>query len=505
MIGLTNNRKLHIGGAVLCLFLIVGRLSGQTYVTGDVGGTWDISGSPYIVTEEIHVNYGETLVIEPGVHVQFYEDMLIKISDQNADRPGQIIAKGTAQDSIIFEAFDKSRGWRGFFFQNSGNNDTLDYCVIRDVNAVHTDEALTCTNTGIITVFGGAPVIAHTTIHSNISTGTNCVRSVFELFSASPLVQYCKIINNQVRKLIDVHAGCALLIHNTLIAGNILDGLIFGDTALPTDPASRSIRLINVTISENRTESVEPILVNSFPAFIEITNCILWSTGIPLTVGEQDLIQMSRSDVDQSSGTLWAGKDWNGGEMAEFLILWGDVNFSADPQFRHDGPWSFTLGPESPCLDIGQDVFVEGDREDRGNPGMALLPGSGSTLTDIGAYGGWRETGDDPGGHTSAVVGGEHLTELPSEFYLGDNYPNPFNPGTRIRYSLPERTHVKLTIYNMKGQAVNILDHAIREIGEYEVTWNGNMQNGRPASSGIYYYHLEAGSFVQVKKMTLLR
>lgn len=88
---------------------------------------------------------------------------------------------------------------------------------------------------------------------------------------------------------------------------------------------------------------------------------------------------------------------------------------------------------------------------------------------------------------------------------LSQNYPNPFNPVTTIRFNLQRKVHVKLCVYNVKGELVStIVDQHMTE-GRKEVNWTARDNRGRPVSSGIYFYHLVAGDFVQTRKMVLLR
>jgi len=90
--------------------------------------------------------------------------------------------------------------------------------------------------------------------------------------------------------------------------------------------------------------------------------------------------------------------------------------------------------------------------------------------------------------------------ELLGQFNLSQNYPNPFNPATTIRYALPKRSRVNLSIYDALGREIAALENGEKEAGSYEVKWQpGN------ASSGVYFYRLQAGSFVQVKKLLLIR
>ncbi len=92
------------------------------------------------------------------------------------------------------------------------------------------------------------------------------------------------------------------------------------------------------------------------------------------------------------------------------------------------------------------------------------------------------------------------LTQVPREFILKQNYPNPFNPVTTIEYQLPERADVQLTIYNMLGQKVAVLINAEQNPGSYRITFNA--QN---LAAGVYIYRLKAGTFVQSRKMILLK
>lgn len=95
--------------------------------------------------------------------------------------------------------------------------------------------------------------------------------------------------------------------------------------------------------------------------------------------------------------------------------------------------------------------------------------------------------------------------ELPSEFQLLQNYPNPFNPETEIVYKLPAAFDVELLIYNPIGQIISTLVKQRQAAGVYSARWNGRDQSGREMASGLYFYRLQAGNFVQIRKMTLLR
>jgi DNA-binding NtrC family response regulator len=81
------------------------------------------------------------------------------------------------------------------------------------------------------------------------------------------------------------------------------------------------------------------------------------------------------------------------------------------------------------------------------------------------------------------------------------NYPNPFNPSTTIRYALPEASKVSLVVYNLLGQQVRTLVSGSQSAGYHSVVWDGRDAAGRMAATGVYIYRLQAGGFVQVRKM----
>ena len=93
----------------------------------------------------------------------------------------------------------------------------------------------------------------------------------------------------------------------------------------------------------------------------------------------------------------------------------------------------------------------------------------------------------------------------PDKFALFQNQPNPFNPETKISYYLSEGCEVKLTIYNILGRRVKTLFEGHQNAGMNTLVWDGKNDQGEQLSSGIYFYRLQAGEFIQTKKMNLLK
>lgn len=93
----------------------------------------------------------------------------------------------------------------------------------------------------------------------------------------------------------------------------------------------------------------------------------------------------------------------------------------------------------------------------------------------------------------------------PESYELQQNYPNPFNPKTNIEYQLPEESLTTVKIYNIMGQEVRTLVDEVKKAGYHSILWNGLDNSGVAVSSGIYYYRMVTGVYVETKKMVLLR
>ena len=97
-------------------------------------------------------------------------------------------------------------------------------------------------------------------------------------------------------------------------------------------------------------------------------------------------------------------------------------------------------------------------------------------------------------------TGNENIASLPTEFALAQNFPNPFNPATKINYDIPASNYVTLKVYDLTGREIMTLVNENQTAGRYSATFNGaNL------ASGMYFYKITAGSFTSVKKMVLIK
>lgn len=101
------------------------------------------------------------------------------------------------------------------------------------------------------------------------------------------------------------------------------------------------------------------------------------------------------------------------------------------------------------------------------------------------------------GGGTTGI---KNNPQVISSYKLDQNYPNPFNPSTAIKYQIPTASHVMLKVYDILGREVETLVNENKSAGQYSVTFNSSK-----LASGVYLYRIQAGNYVETKKMILLK
>jgi len=99
----------------------------------------------------------------------------------------------------------------------------------------------------------------------------------------------------------------------------------------------------------------------------------------------------------------------------------------------------------------------------------------------------------------------EETDVLPTEFSLEQNFPNPFNPTTTIRFTVDRAIRVDMSVFNVLGESIDYEDLGILAPGSYVVEWNGNQTGHTNLSTGVYFYRLRAGDQVITRKMVLLK
>jgi hypothetical protein len=271
--------------------------------------------------------------------------------------------------------------------------------------------------------------------------------------------------------------NCSPHIFNNIISGNEAEyggGISVEDWERSTDAANPL--LINNTVTGNKADYGGALEVYGTDASPVVFNTIFW---------DNTAVQDNQEISLQSSGkaTVRYSNIMNGFE--------GEGNIDADPLFADTTFFRLTEG--SPCIssaiaeiDIDGTVYNCPSECYFGTP----RPNPEDTTPDMGAC-----------EHESGVndIRNSELVS-PASFELSQNYPNPFNPTTAIGYQLSAVSQVELSVYNLLGQKVVTLVSERQQAGSHQVEWDASA-----FASGVYYYRLEAGEFVEVKKMILLR
>jgi hypothetical protein len=219
----------------------------------------------------------------------------------------------------------------------------------------------------------------------------------------------------------------------------------------------------NCTFYGNKAETSSGMALFCLSDF---SNCIFaYNDGLQLC--KYKPTSMTCTDVYGNTGG-----DWIDG-IADFKGL--DGNISLDPLFCDTANYDFHIAGSSPCAP--------------GHP-------DNSCGTLIGALGIGCGTTD---------IDEDNNNTKPLSFALHQNYPNPFNPVTAIKYSLPNRSDVTIIIFDILGRKVKTVFNQTQPAGTYTTYWDGTDSENNQVAAGVYFYRLEAGDFVDTKKMLLLK
>ena len=261
---------------------------------------------------------------------------------------------------------------------------------------------------------------------------------------------------------------------------------------------------------------------------------IFWQVSGKVTIGTT--AAMSGVILCQTNIAISTGASFNGRALAQTAVTL-DANAVTDPGTSSTGSNMPTITSTSPNTvnrgSVGVKVAVAGSNFAAGVTSLDF--GAGVTVNSIvvnsptsitanisvssAATAGTRTitvTNSGSGGGSATLPSGitvgtgtatfveQTSSAVPAAFELNQNYPNPFNPSTRIEYNLATATQVSLKVYNMVGNVVATLVNGHQEAGSYSVSFNPGKETF-DLSSGVYFYRLEAGSFVSTKKLILLK
>ncbi len=221
---------------------------------------------------------------------------------------------------------------------------------------------------------------------------------------------------------------------------------------------------------------------------VRLTNVIFWDNSA-INNGSEIFYQGGDPIVFYS---LIEGCGGSGGGWDSFFGTDGGHNLDDNPLFVNAIGGDLHLTQASPAIDSG----------DNNAPNLPFFDLDGNArisngVVDMGAY----EFEIDVSGVDNTVG-----NTIPLIKRLYGAFPNPFNPKTTIKFDLPKSERVSLRIYDVSGRLVRILVNGdLIDAGQQEAVWQGRDEAGRLVSAGVYFYRLEAGQFIDTKRMTLLK
>ena len=447
--------------------------------------TW--SGEIYLIGDVI-IPSGVTLTIEEGTVINFrpntdvYESGLDTIrSEIVIQNGGSLIAEGTIQNPIIFQSSFRAdgtdpsgEGWKGAIQIRNEEDDGNDYDPIL-YNPGKDDWG------GIKVEVGGVLTLQNCQVY-DAKVGVDVEQSTSTITTID--IAETDFIGN--------YTGVKLDYQNQFLEV-ILDNVLFHDNTNGLDISSYSSEenetdLVNATIAGNYY-GISVVSSGSSDHRFTVKNTIIDNNyyGINADYRESPAVTVKYSDFYANTTALH-------GDLSTLSVPPSGSdhlgNHDYDPSFVDEDEDDFHLQATSRLIDEGDPTMKEADN---------------STI-NMGRYGGTAE-------YTSVSGGGESSTkptvlkteDMPLVFSLSQNAPNPFNPETIISYALPQSEQVKLVIYNVLGQEIRTLVNAFRSAGRYRVVWNSKDDFGRSVSSGVYFYQITAGEFLDTRKMLILK
>jgi len=368
---------------ILTLLSLTTDLSAQTYVCGDITGTWIHENSPYIMTCDINVV--DSLIVEPGVRVQVGAGGF-KIEVGSGDK---FIARGTEADTIIFEPYlgDNPGSWNGISLNNTADDDTLEYCLIRHA-------------TNGVYAYDSEPSINKCTIYGNSWHG---VSLSYHHDADSAMVSNCSIFDNGssgvkfqgYNRYGPVSATCD--IYRCTIHDNSGNGvLIFSGTYWGGDDAYAKARITNCTICNNDSTGIRAYAYRGYADASIINSIIAYNDGYGVAnqdvrayIGTNDINYCcfwhnTLGDFSPDISSPGFGENWGKNCNKDSC----DINYNIyyDPLFVDTANADYHLQEISTSVNAGHPIIL-----------AQKVLDSDSTLPDIGAFYFHVTTGDANG------------------------------------------------------------------------------------------------------------
>ncbi len=297
----------------------------------------------------------------------------------------------------------------------------------------------------------------------------------------------------------------------------------WSDSTLPQDPK------ISIALTEDFNIAAEFELDS--PAVYLIINEINYNSTSDFDPG--DWIELYNPSSDIVNLSDWCFKDND--ETHKFLF---PENIKIEPYgypvlcqnhaafhslfteiLHHIGDFNFGLGADGDEVRIYNacSFLIDSVKYDDSPPWQTGADGHGPTLElidpklDNNLAENWQTSiGNGTPGKQNSKPGSSiypeaRRPEIPIKNYLFQNYPNPFNSGTQIKYDLSIPARIQIIIHNLLGEEIAIIADQYQSAGSYELNWDGKDKHDRSVPSGIFLYQIKTNSFIQMRKMVIIR
>ncbi len=367
--------KFIFNSVIAILILIISQCTAQTEVEGNVRGVWDVDGSPYIVVDDLDIQRGDELLIEPGVVVRFRRPYRLWVR-------GLLTAVGTEEDSIIFTQDRNGRRWRGIRIFNADDDTEISYSIIEHAETIGEFDQLEARGAGVA-CFETDALFSHNTFRSNRSAGRtaglythNCdadiisnhfcdnfsfTEGTIEAYNSNatishnlvernesgygggmffdrgaPTVEY-NIVRNNLSNIMTWGGGlyfvfnCRAEARYNIVVDNIGGGVYVG--------AGAEINVFDHnTIANNPGRCAILCYGGQGGAFINLTNTIIWNHRESVWLHSGGRARASYSLIE---------------DINDEDIQRGEGVFDEDPRFIDENDGDYNIREDSPCVDAG--------------------------------------------------------------------------------------------------------------------------------------------------------
>ena len=450
-------------------------VAGPSILAGRVNGILSKTNSPYHVFDTLRVAAADTLYVAYGVTMQFdapvplVVDGVLEAIGQSAEwkqihfEPGAVeswggikIAGGDSS-SMKYVTISGSHD-SGIEVSGDGTRLWMDNCTVSGNTSDEWRGSVAVGDSAVVWLTGcviseneGAGVGAEyrgTTVQlADCEITDNSGIGLVIVGGPSAVVTLCTFARNAGGGLVAMAHPKEITLAYCLIHDNTGYGGIHGSSVAVAAPPL-DLALVNCTVTNNSPHEISGEFLK-----LGVTNCIVWGAESDTAIdvdGTYGTLAIAYSDIQ--GDTVWAGE--------------GNIN--DDPMFADT--LDYELYCDSPCVAAGE-----------GGVNM-----------------GWIESGCVPVIPAIAAV-------RPPAFALSPAFPNPFNPATRIGFSIPEAGAVRLAVYDVNGRYVRTVVDEYRRVGHHAVVWDGRDDLGRSVASGVYIVRLTAGDMAKARRVTLLR